>query len=67
MKCVCNGSTSTQSSIIVRFLVPIPVLFHIPYTCPLKAHYATFLAKITLSMQVESYADGSASDRKSVV
>ena len=26
----------------------------------LKAHYATFLAKITLSMQVESYADGSA-------
>ena len=27
----------------------------------LKAHYATFLAKITLSMQVESYADGSAS------
>jgi hypothetical protein len=29
--------------------------------CLLKAHYATFLAKITLSMQVESYADGSAS------
>ena len=27
----------------------------------LKAHYATFLAKMTLSMQVESYADGSAS------
>ena len=26
----------------------------------LKAHYATFLAKITLIMQVESYSDGSA-------
>jgi hypothetical protein len=33
----------------------------------LKAHYATFLAKITLSMQVESYADGSASISGSIL
>ena len=30
-----------------------------PNSVILKAHYATFLAKITLIMQVESYSDGS--------